>query len=71
MEEKTVVRTVLFMAEKYPHVIQPKIPIVMNLLVDALAHLKSYNIKEQLKQKIVLLLTNLANSSPELKAQLE
>lgn len=43
----------------------------MALFVDALANLKLYNIKDELKGKIILLLNNLANSSAEHKAHLE
>ncbi|EAR86075.2 karyopherin, putative (macronuclear) [Tetrahymena thermophila SB210] len=70
-EEKTVIRTLLFLAEKYPQVITPKINKAIALFVDGLANLKLYNIKDELKGKIVLLLKNLANNSAEHKAQLE
>jgi len=43
----------------------------MTLLIDALANLKIYNIKDELKGKVVLLLKNLAAASVENKAHLE
>jgi len=43
----------------------------MTLLIDALANLKIYNIKDELKGKVVLLLKNLAAASVENKTHLE
>ena len=43
----------------------------MTLLIDALANLKIYNIKDELKGKVVLLLKNLAAASAENRTHLE